>query len=62
MKYRVTGTIELNWENIVDADSEEEAEKIGISFAMDGHGLDIPVGYPDGADVELVDEAQPVTD
>ena len=44
MKYRVRGTIELNWENVVEAESAEEAERQGKDWAEDGVGLDIPTG------------------
>jgi hypothetical protein len=54
MKYKVSGTIELNWENEVEADSEEEAEESGKGYAEDGVGLSIPVGRPEVTSVELV--------
>jgi len=58
MKYKVTGTIELNWENVVEADSEEEAEEWGRGFAEDGHGLGMPVDRPEVSGVDLVTEEE----
>lgn len=39
MRYKVGGTIELNWEVIVEADDEAEAGQVGKSYALDGHGV-----------------------
>ena len=55
MKYKVTGTIELNWENVVEAESVEEAIASGIEWACDGHGLGDPVEFPSGFDTEAVE-------
>lgn len=55
MRYKVTGTINLNWENTVDAESEAEAEATAKSYAEDGHGLNIPVEEPEVSEVTLLD-------
>ncbi len=55
-KYRVRGTILLNWENVVEADSEDEAEELAKGYAIDGMGLSIPVEEPEVSDVELIEE------
>jgi len=36
MKYKVSGTVEINWEKVVTADSLEEAEELAISYVEDG--------------------------
>jgi len=56
MKYKVYGTILLNWENLVEADSEEEAEEEGKIWAEDGYGLNCPVEKPEVHTVEQVEK------
>lgn len=58
MKYRVTGTIELNWENIVEADSEQEALERGASYAEDGMGHSTPVDSPEAENAEPISPAE----
>ena len=48
--YKVTGCIELNWANYVEAETEEEAIRLACGYAEDGHGHDEPVGSPDPDD------------
>lgn len=43
-KYRVSGTIELNWSVDVEAEDADEAEQLGKDYAEDGRGHDIPTG------------------
>lgn len=52
MKYNVRGTIELNWQVTVEADSEEEAEEKAKLYAEDGIGLGIPVDRPEVDEIE----------
>jgi hypothetical protein len=53
MKYKVYGTIELNWSRTVEADSEEEAERKAVACAEDGMvDLSDPV---DDAQVTLIE-------
>lgn len=47
MKYKVNGTINLNWEVVVEAESEAEAEEQAKLYAEDGYGLNIPVERPE---------------
>ena len=58
MRYRVSGTIELNWEVDVDADSEEEAERKAIMMAEDGHGMGLPVQLPEVNEVTLIEDEE----
>ena len=46
-KYKVYGTIELNFEIEVEADSEIEAMSEAKEYAEDGHGLGEPTGQID---------------
>lgn len=57
MKYKISGTIELNWSAEIEADSEDEAIQKAKDYAYDGNGLDIPVGEPEVHDVNLVEGA-----
>lgn len=47
-KYKVSGTIEYNFTQHLEADSIEEAEESAYTMALDGYGLDLPTG-----DVEI---------
>lgn len=51
-KYSVTGTIELNFCVIVEAENEEEARKLGCEYAEDGHGHGESLCVPDAEDAE----------
>lgn len=53
--YRVYGTIELNWCNTVQANSEEDAATLARSLADDGEGHNDPI------DRALVDQVNDVT-
>jgi len=53
LKYKVNGTIELNFEVVIEAENEVEAEKIGKMYAEDGNGLNIPTGE---TKVHLIEE------
>jgi hypothetical protein len=55
MKYKVCGTIELNWENVVEADSEAEAEELAKDYAEDGVGLNIPTCRPEVSTTEEIE-------
>ena len=54
-KYRCRGTVELNFDVIVHADNEEEAEKSAIMKAEDGVGLDVPTGDTEVSDIDEVE-------
>lgn len=56
MKYKVSGTIELNFQMMVHADSEDEADQRGRDLACDGVGLSSPVGEPEVNEIELLNE------
>lgn len=45
--FEVFGTIELNWNVRVWAESADEAENMASARVEDGDGLDIPVGAPE---------------
>ncbi len=53
-KYKVSGTIKLNFEITVEANNEHEAEQLGAEYAEDGHGLSTPVSSAEVGDVEPV--------
>jgi hypothetical protein len=58
-RYRVRGTIELNFEVEVSAESAEEAEEQAKDWAADGQGLSDPVGMPDVWEIkELTPDAR----
>jgi hypothetical protein len=50
-KYRVRGTIELNFDVTVSAENAEEAEQSAIDMANDGRGHDIPTGRTEVTEV-----------
>lgn len=53
-KYKVWGTIELNWMNVVEAESEELADEKAMDMAEDGIGLGSPVESPEVNGAELL--------
>ena len=56
MKYKVQGKIAYDWEIIVNADSEEEAEETARDYATDGFAdLAGPFEKPEVNSVELVE-------
>jgi hypothetical protein len=52
LRYKVDGTIQLNFSNIVYDDSEEEALHMGSSYAESGIGLRSAVCRPDDAEID----------
>lgn len=57
MKYKVRGTIQYNWEATVEADTEDEAERIGQLRADDGAvELSGPYDTPEVDSVEALSD------
>ena len=53
-KYRVHGTIEHNFEIVVEADSADEAGEQALMFADDGTGLGAPTGEAEVTSIEKI--------
>ena len=53
-KYKVNGTIELNFELMVEADTEQAAENDAKLMVEDGDGLGVPVDSPEITSIEEI--------
>ena len=57
VRYKVNGTIELNFSVEVEADSEQEAETYAKMYAEDGVGLGFPVDEAEVFSIKEIGES-----